>query len=592
MTIDSKSPDRPPKSRVSASSRVSGEAANVPQAPVAFFVYNRPAQVERVLESLRRNNVSKLYIFSDGPKGPADANGVDEVRKLVRSIRWISPEVVERPVNHGIRESMLLGLELVFSREDRVIVIEDDISVAPEFCAFMNTCLDRYRDEDAIAGVTGLRYPFDRGCFDDYPYDVYLSPRFSSWGWATWKHWWERVSFDQRKAIADLSTTSDAELRVAGPDVPEMVRYLAEGEPYWGATTADVFSLLHMIKNHQFFVCPTWNMVENLGFSEGTHASRSQQSWSLEWETKNDFAPETLRFPDDLRPTTSVWEVFDAFLESIQTAAPLVSSQSRSYSEIVKLMVKSVTPPVVLRVRRALLPTSLKLLGRASERGPGLSRAPLPLEAPPKPNPSEYTTTDGPTEVPLQKETYYAVLNEHVEDGDRVLDVGCGIGYGLNLLSIKAGEVVGVDVDAKAIDYCTAHVLNKNPKLKELRHYDGYHLPYDDRAFDVVTCVDVIEHVERYDAFVDELLRVAKRRVVFGTPNRRAEFTNPDGTPKNYWHLREWSYKELDEILRRHASQIDWHFVNGAWEGPFTISRTPTDSTQSLVPALVPERRE
>jgi 2-polyprenyl-3-methyl-5-hydroxy-6-metoxy-1,4-benzoquinol methylase len=591
MAIDSMSPDRPPKSRVSASSRVSGKAANVPQAPVAFFVYNRPAQVERVLESLRRNTVSKLYIFSDGPKRPADANGVDEVRKLVRSIRWISPEVVERPVNHGIRESMLLGLELVFDREDRVIVIEDDISVAPEFCAFMNTCLDRYRDEDAIAGVTGLRYPFDRSVFDDYPYDVFLSPRFSSWAWGTWKHWWERVSFDQAKAIVDLSTTSDAELRVAGPDAPEMIRYLADGDPLWGATTADVFSLFHMIKNHQFFICPTWNMVENLGFYDGTHASASPQSWSLEWEAKNDFAAETLRLPDDLRPTTSVWETFDSFLGSIQVA-PSVSSRSRSASEIARLVIKDVTPPIVLRARRALRAASFKSSSRSELRRLTRSHEPRRPEVPSNPNPSEYTTTDGPTEVPLQKETYYTALNEYVEDGDRVLDVGCGIGYGLNLLSIKAGEVVGVDVDAKAIDYCTTQVLKKNPKLKELRHYDGYHLPYEDRAFDVVTCIDVIEHVEHYDAFIDELLRVARRRVVFGTPNRRAEFTNPDGTPKNFWHLREWSYKELDEILRRHASQIDWYFVNGAWEGPFTISRTLTDSTQSLVAVLIPEPHE
>jgi SAM-dependent methyltransferase len=591
MTIESEPTGKHAKRQVTTSPEASDKTAHIPQAPVAFFVYNRPAQVEQVLESLRGNNVSKLFIFSDGPKSPADAHRVNEVRKLIRSIRWISPEVVERPVNHGIRESMLLGLELVFSREDRVIVIEDDISVAPEFCAFVSTCLDRYRDEDHIAGVTGLRYPFDRSCFDDYPYDVYLSPRFSSWGWGTWKHWWERVSFDQRKVIADLSTTSDAELRVAGPDVPEMVRYLAEGEPYWGATTADVFSLFHMIKNRQFFICPTWNMVENLGFSEGTHASASQQSWSLEWETKNDFAPETLRLPDDLQPTASIWDAFDSFLTSIGTT-PSTPARSRSVSEIARLVVKDITPPIVFRVRRALPPTGLKTLGRAGARRLGLSRNPLPVKVPPGRNPSEYTTTDGPTEVPVQKETYFTALNEYVEDGDRILDVGCGIGYGLNLLSIKAGEVVGVDVDAKAIDYCTAHVLKKNPKLKELRHYDGYHLPYEDRAFDVVTCIDVIEHVERYDAFIDELLRVAGKRVVFGTPNRRAEFTNPDGTPKNYWHLREWSYKELDEILRRHASQIDWHFVNGAWEGPFTISRTPTDSTQSLVPALVPERHE
>jgi SAM-dependent methyltransferase len=573
---------------VKASRTASGTPVTNPQAPVAFFVYNRPAQVERVLESLRQNNVSKLFIFSDGPKEPADTQGVSEVRKLIRSIRWTSPEIVERPVNHGIRESMLLGLELVFSKADRVIVIEDDVSVAPEFCAFMNACLDRYHDTGRIAGVTGLRYPFDRDAFRDYPYDVFLSPRFSSWGWGTWKRWWETIDFNHERAESWLESTSDDELSVAGPDIPAMARYLAEGGSRWGATTADVYSLLHMIRNRQLFVCPIWNMVENLGFSEGTHASRSQQSWSLEWETKDDFAPETLRFPDDLQPTTSVWDAFDAFLESIGTA-PATSSRSRSASEIVRRVVKDITPPIVLRVYRALRPTGIKSLGRAGAKRLRLSHKPLPAEVPPKPDPSEYTTTDGPTEVPVQKETYYTALNEYVEDGDRVLDVGCGIGYGLNLLSIKAGEVVGVDVDAKAIDYCTTHVLRKNPKLNELRHYDGYHLPYEDQAFDVVTCVDVIEHVERYDAFVDELLRVARRRVVIGTPNRRAEFTNPDGTPKNYWHLREWSYEELDAILHRHVSQIDWHFVNGAWEGPFTISRTPTDFTQALVPALVPE---
>jgi 2-polyprenyl-3-methyl-5-hydroxy-6-metoxy-1,4-benzoquinol methylase len=581
--------NRPKKRAEARSFRARNEVSEIPLAPVALFVYNRPVQVKRVLESLRQNDVSKLYIFSDGPKGPADARGVNDVRKLVRSIRWISPEVVERPANHGIRESMLLGLELVFKREDRVIVIEDDISVAPEFCAFMNVCLDRYCDSDRIAGVTGLRYPFDREVFRDYPYDVFLSPRFSSWGWGTWKRWWQAIDFDHDRAVSWLATATDDELRVAGPDVPAMARYLAEGGAKWGATTADAYSLIHMIRNQQFFVCPTWNMVDNLGFSEGTHvSSRASQSWSLEWETKNDFTPEALRLPDDLRLTTSVWEAFEAFLESLRTA-PSVSERRRSASDIARLVVKDVTPLVALRMRRVLRAAVIKPLRRAATRRPSLFRRLHPPEVARKSDPGEYTTTDGPIEVPLQKETYYLALNEYVEDGDRVLDVGCGIGYGLNLLSIKAREVVGVDVDAKAIEYCRTHVLKKNPKLAELHHYDGYHLPYEDGAFDVVICVDVVEHVERYEEFVAELLRVAKKRVIFGTPNRRPEFTNPDGTPKNYWHLREWSYEELDEILRRHVSQIDWHFINGAWEGPFTVSRTPTDFTQALVPAVVPE---
>lgn len=206
--------------------------------------------------------------------------------------------------------------------------------------------------------------------------------------------------------------------------------------------------------------------------------------------------------------------------------------------------------------------------------------------APEKPNPSEYSTTDEPMEVPCQKEAYFFALNNYINDGDRVLDVGCGIGYGMNLLSIKAKEVYGVDVDKKAVAYCSDQLLGKNPKIKELKDYDGYHLPYEDKFFDVVTCVDVLEHVEDYDAFLDELVRVAKKTVVLDTPNRRPEYTNPDGTPKNYWHLREWKAEELREILKGHKVKTEWRYINGPWDGPFTISDKEQEDTLALLPVL------
>jgi SAM-dependent methyltransferase len=204
-----------------------------------------------------------------------------------------------------------------------------------------------------------------------------------------------------------------------------------------------------------------------------------------------------------------------------------------------------------------------------------------------KPEPKSYTTTANPVEVPVQKEAYFLALNNYVEDGDRVLDVGCGLGYGINLLSIKAKEVVGVDVDQNAIDYCFSHIHKKNPKLSELYCFDGYHLPFADRDFDVVTCVDVIEHVEFYLKFIEELIRVSKRVVFFSTPNRRPEYTNPDGTPKNYYHLREWNYIEFNDELRSFNLSIKWQFINGAYDGPFLISDAANEKTQAIVPALI-----
>lgn len=202
-------------------------------------------------------------------------------------------------------------------------------------------------------------------------------------------------------------------------------------------------------------------------------------------------------------------------------------------------------------------------------------------------NPADYSTTDGPQEVPCQKETYFYALNNYIKEGDKVLDVGMGVGYGMNLLSIKAKEVCAVDVDKKAVAYCTKNVLGKNPKIKELKAYDGYHLPYKDNYFDIVTCVDVVEHVEDYDKFIDELLRVAKRAVVFGTPNRRPEYTNPDGTPTNYWHLREWSFEEFNKIAKSHAKKVEWTFLDGPWEGPFKITHKVNKDTLVLLPVLI-----
>jgi len=214
---------------------------------------------------------------------------------------------------------------------------------------------------------------------------------------------------------------------------------------------------------------------------------------------------------------------------------------------------------------------------------------PEPVEPEPeeKPHPDDYSTTDNPIEVPMQKQSYFTALNEYIRDGDKVLDVGCGVGYGMTILSIKAAEVYGVDVDEKAIEYIRSYLLGRNPRLKQVKVYNGKKLPFADNSFDVITTIEVIEHVLDYDAYIDELLRVAKRVVFIATPNRRPEFTNADGTPLNYWHYREWSRAELNKILKKHHDKVEWHLINGPWDGPFTVSKEVMVDTITLAPALI-----
>ncbi len=202
------------------------------------------------------------------------------------------------------------------------------------------------------------------------------------------------------------------------------------------------------------------------------------------------------------------------------------------------------------------------------------------------PDPGSYSAVDAKdTVVPCQIEAYFLALNRWVDEGARVLDVGFGLGYGLNILAIKASEVNGVDVDARALGHCRTTVAGRNPRLRHLGLYDGTTLPFPDRAFDVVTCVDVLEHVAQYDRFLDELLRVARRGVFISTPNRRPEYTRRNGRPRNPYHLREWNRDELDAILRRHGTP-EWHFLNGPFEGPFTEGTEVVHNTLTLSPFL------
>lgn len=201
-----------------------------------------------------------------------------------------------------------------------------------------------------------------------------------------------------------------------------------------------------------------------------------------------------------------------------------------------------------------------------------------------KPNPKEYSTIVGAGSfVPCQMEAYFLCLNKYVREGDKVLDVGFGLGYGLNTLAIRAAEVSGVDIDEKVLKYCQESTVGKNPKLKELKVYDGYKLDFPDNSFDVISCVDTLEHVEDYDRFLKELMRVSRRGVFISTPNKRPEYTNPDGTPKNYWHLREWTPEELDKILKQYG-RVAWNFLNGPFSGPFAISENVQENSLTLSP--------
>src|ERR1700693_4904566 len=83
----------------------------------------------------------------------------------------------------------------------------------------------------------------------------------------------------------------------------------------------------------------------------------------------------------------------------------------------------------------------------------------------------------------------------------RILDVGCGTGANLQMLS-QFGAAEGVDVSTEALDFCRARGLAK------VKQGAAENLPFEDASFDLVTGLDVVEHLDDDIAGLGEMRRV------------------------------------------------------------------------------------
>jgi len=135
--------------------------------------------------------------------------------------------------------------------------------------------------------------------------------------------------------------------------------------------------------------------------------------------------------------------------------------------------------------------------------------------------------------------------------GKNVLDVGCGEGFGSRLLSKSAESVVGCDLSIRAIDLCKAKV---SPKQVEFLLCDGTKLPFLNGGFDVVTALEVIEHIRNPRALLSEICYVLRKDgvCVVSTPRRVVL-----GLPLNPYHLREFSYEEFADVLSSSFESVE-----------------------------------
>jgi SAM-dependent methyltransferase len=137
--------------------------------------------------------------------------------------------------------------------------------------------------------------------------------------------------------------------------------------------------------------------------------------------------------------------------------------------------------------------------------------------------------------------------------GGRVLDYGCGSGYGTHDIAPACDNIVGVDIAQDAIDYASIRYRADNLSFRRIDPAERAPLPFDDASFDVVLSFQVIEHVPDIQPYLSEIRRVLKHGGIFfcATPDRSTRLL-PWQKPFNVWHVREYSARGLEKALSRY----------------------------------------
>ena len=149
----------------------------------------------------------------------------------------------------------------------------------------------------------------------------------------------------------------------------------------------------------------------------------------------------------------------------------------------------------------------------------------------------------------------YEFASKFVKD-KKVLDIACGTGYGSSLL-VKSGakEIIGIDISEEAISYA-----QKNYSSPQINFSVGDATKMNsvgDNSIDIIVSFETIEHIKKYEYYLQEMYRVLKKKGVFiiSTPNKK--FSSPNAAkPLNHYHFIEFFLEDFISILSQHFSSF------------------------------------
>lgn len=241
--------------------------------PVAFVIFNRPDTTEIVFAEIAKAKPPKLLVIGDGPRldRPGEAEKVAACRAIIERVNW-DCEVLTNysEINLGCGKRPASGFDWVFQQVEEAIILEDDCLPHPSFFRYCEELLERYRDDQRIAVISGDNFQFGyRRNDDSYYFSKYVYP----WGWASWRDRWQG-SYDYAMS-AWPAVRDEGKLNDMLPDRGELEYWKLMFENVYQQEIATCWDFQWMFAcwlQGRLSVLPNVNLITNIGYGQNaTH---------------------------------------------------------------------------------------------------------------------------------------------------------------------------------------------------------------------------------------------------------------------------------------------------------------------------------
>lgn len=269
--------------------------------PVLMIFFNRPDSFKKVFEKVREARPKTLILAQDGPRNEIDLPGIEACRKVVENIDWecnVIRDYSEVNLGCGVRPKS--AIDFALERFESVIILEDDCIPSRTFFPYCEELLEKYKNDDRIALISGLNHFETWDCGN---YDYFFSRAAAIWGWATWKRAWNRfydysvkgINDDYRLKIYKQQVGNDyvAELRIASLTKANRAAQNGEKLSYWDTQWGFAEFTQNMVA-----IVPRVNQICNVGAGvDSTHAKNVKTTKYIKYKNYFFMPTHELDFP-------------------------------------------------------------------------------------------------------------------------------------------------------------------------------------------------------------------------------------------------------------------------------------------------------